>query len=79
MCLHLNSQGVIHLSKHQVFHDLSKNIDVKLHFMRDLAGTGEEKIQKVGTIDNPSDMFTKPLYGEKFFSAMRRLVWLDSK
>lgn len=30
-----DNQSVLHLSKHQIFHERSKHIDVRLHFARD--------------------------------------------
>lgn len=31
-----DNQSTLHLVKHQVFHERSKNIDVRLHFVRDV-------------------------------------------
>lgn len=40
---------VVHLSKHQVFHERSKHIDVKLHSVRDVVETGSAEIKKIST------------------------------
>lgn len=69
--IHSDSQSALHLAKHQVFHERSKHIDVKLHFVRDIVSKGEVKIEKVSTEDNPADMMTKPLPSNKFSHCFR--------
>ena len=64
--VHCDSQSAIHLSKHQVFHEKSKHIDVKLHFVRDVVSQGGVKIQKISTEENPADMMTKTVPSSKF-------------
>lgn len=61
-----DSLGAIHLSKNQVFHERSKHIGVKMHFVRDVVEAGEVEILKIHTTKNPADMFTKPVHGKKF-------------
>ncbi|KZV24450.1 Aspartyl-tRNA synthetase [Dorcoceras hygrometricum] len=61
-----DSQSAVHLTKHQVFHERSKHIDVRLHFIRDILEKGEIQIKKIATADNPADMCTKVLPGNKF-------------
>ncbi|XP_042038258.1 secreted RxLR effector protein 161-like [Salvia splendens] len=60
-----DSNSAICLSKHQTFHERSKHVDVKLHFVRDEVDKGSVKIQKVATEHNASDMLTKVLPGSK--------------
>ncbi|CAM8987589.1 unnamed protein product [Rhodiola kirilowii] len=57
--VHSDSQGAIHLSKHHVFHERSKHIDVRMHFVRDVADFGVVQVVKIGTKENPADMLTK--------------------
>lgn len=47
--IYCDSQSAIHLSKHQAYHDRSKHIDVKYHFVRDVVGKGEIQVLKIGT------------------------------
>lgn len=61
-----DSQRAIHLTKHQVFHDRSKHIDVKLHFVRDVISDRAVKVDKIGTGETPADMFTKPILTANF-------------
>ena len=61
-----DNNGALSLAKHQVFHERSKHIDVRLHFVREEVEKGTVKLFKVHTADNPADMLTKPLPKEKF-------------
>lgn len=47
--VYCDNQSAIHLSKHQVYHERSKHIDVKLHFIRDTISKGEVKLEKIST------------------------------
>ncbi|XP_056860022.1 uncharacterized protein LOC130508500 [Raphanus sativus] len=58
-----DSLSAICLAKDQVHHERTKHIDVRYHFLR------EEKrieVKKVGTADNPADMFNKAVPHSKF-------------
>lgn len=44
--VHCDNQSNFHLTKHQVFHNKSKHIDVKLHFIRDMIAKGSIKMRK---------------------------------
>ena len=73
LCLHqsvttiyCDSQSAIHLTKDQMYHERTKHIDVKFHFIRDIIVEGKVLVQKIHTKDNPADMFTKPLPIYKF-------------
>lgn len=62
----LNCQSTIHLSKNQMFHERTKHIDVKLHFLRDVLAKGDIKVVKVSTEENLADQITKSLPLGKF-------------
>jgi hypothetical protein len=55
------SQCAIYLIKDQMFHERTKHIDVKYHYVREIIIEGRLKISKISTHDNPSDMMTKPV------------------
>ncbi|XP_057797428.1 secreted RxLR effector protein 161-like [Salvia miltiorrhiza] len=61
-----DNQSALHLAKHQVFHERSKHIDVRYHFVRDLVNKGIIQVSKVPTEENPADCLTKPLQRIKF-------------
>ena len=64
--IHCDSQSAIHLANHQMYHERTKHIDVKLHFIRDVIESEKVKVEKVSTEENPADMFTKSLSSVKF-------------
>ena len=68
-----DNQSALSLAKHQVYHEKSKHIDVRLHFIREEIEKGKVKVFKVHTSENPADMLTKPLSKEKFQLCMRMM------
>lgn len=61
--VYCDSLSAICLAKDQVHHERTKHIDVRYHFLRN---EKRIKVMKVGTADNPADMFTKPVSQSKF-------------
>jgi hypothetical protein len=49
-----------------MYHDRSKHIDVKFHFVRQVTSRGIVEIKKIATAHNPADMMTKPIPTAKF-------------
>ena len=64
--LKMDSQSAIALSKNPVFHDRSKHIDVKYHFIRECIGNGTMDIEHVRTEEQLADILTKPLARDRF-------------
>ncbi|KAK1679181.1 hypothetical protein QYE76_040029 [Lolium multiflorum] len=60
------SQSAIYLNKDQMFHERTKHIDIKYHYIRDIVAQGKLKVCKISTHDNPADMMTKPVPVSKF-------------
>ena len=54
------------LTKDQMYHERTKHIDVRYHFIRGLVADGDVKVCKISTHDNPADMMTKPISVAKF-------------
>ena len=65
--IYSDSQSAIHLYKNPVFHERSKHIQVKYHFIRDMISQQMFKLEKIPTKFNSSDMGTKILPVSKFF------------
>ena len=42
-----------------MFHEKTKHIDVRYHFLCEIIDRGDIVVSKVGTQDNPTDMMTK--------------------
>ena len=61
-----DSQSAIHLTKNNRYHDKTKHINIKHHFIRDVVVVGEIMVEKIHTSENPADMLTKPLPVTKF-------------
>ncbi|KAH9723409.1 Integrase catalytic domain-containing protein [Citrus sinensis] len=61
-----DNQSAIQLIKNQVYHERTKHIDVKLHFIRDEVAKGSVAVIKINTDINPADMLTKVLPTAKF-------------
>ena len=49
-----------------VFHDRSKHIEMKYHFIRDLVQRGALKLQYIRTDEQIADILTKSLTSSKF-------------
>ena len=74
--LYCDSQSAIHLSKNSMFHERTKHIDVRLHFVRDIISKEIIKVEKISTLINPADILTKAVPVGKFEEALNLLqVW----
>ena len=67
------TQSAIHLSKNSAFHERTKQIDVRLHFVRDMIAQQQIEVEKISTNDNPADVLTKPVPVAKFVQALTLL------
>ena len=61
------------MSENIVFHDKSKNMDIKFHYIRDMVQRGVVKIQYMTTEKQISDVLNKPLARVKFKYFRERL------
>ncbi|KAL3623658.1 hypothetical protein CASFOL_032474 [Castilleja foliolosa] len=64
--VHCDNQSALHLAKNPIFHERSKHIDVRLHFIREVVSRNEVLLEKIRTDENPADMLTKVLPTVKF-------------
>ncbi|GJZ47598.1 retrotransposon protein, putative, ty1-copia subclass [Tanacetum coccineum] len=60
-----DNQGAIHLSRNHVFHERTKHINVRYHFIREVLEGKTVKVLKVGTEHNAADALTKVVPGLK--------------
>ncbi|KAG8492887.1 hypothetical protein CXB51_010059 [Gossypium anomalum] len=56
-----DSQSAIFPTKDQMYHERTKHIDVRYHFVRDIIARGDIVVSKISTHKNPADMMTKSL------------------
>nr|GEU88395.1 retrovirus-related Pol polyprotein from transposon TNT 1-94 [Tanacetum cinerariifolium] len=59
-----DNKGAIDLSKNSVQHSRTKHIEIRHHFLHDNVQKGHISIEKVPSIDNITDILTKPLKRE---------------
>lgn len=64
--IYCDTQSPIHLSKRLMLHSTSKDVDVKLHFIRSIISQALIKLDKVYTEDIPYDILTKRVALMKF-------------
>ena len=64
--LYYDGQNAIYLAKNQVYHAITKHIDVRFHKIRELVAIGELLLEKIHTSENAADMLTKPITANKF-------------
>ncbi|GJT14077.1 retrotransposon protein, putative, ty1-copia subclass [Tanacetum coccineum] len=68
-----DNQSAIHLSRNAMFHERTKHINVRYHFIREIVESKEIGVAKIGTKDNAADAFTKVVPGPKFKYCMKIL------
>jgi hypothetical protein len=64
--IYCDNRSCIKLSENHVFHDQSKHIEIKYHFIRDRVQKRAIKLQYVSTNHQVVDIFTKGLPKGKF-------------
>jgi hypothetical protein len=64
--IHCDNQSCIKLSENPVFHDRSKHIEMRYHYVRDMVQKNILSIQYVPTAEQTTDILTKPLSLTKF-------------
>jgi hypothetical protein len=64
--LFYDSQSAIYLTKDQMFHERTKHIDIKYHYVHDVVARGKLRVCKISTHENPADMMSKPVLIAKF-------------
>eukprot|EP00253_Pinus_taeda_P015455 PITA_15455 len=60
-------------SYNPIFHDRSKHIDIRYHYIRDMVQRGVIKLQHIGTYEQVADILTKPLGKVKFLNFEEQL------
>ena len=69
----IDNISVLALVKNSVFHDRSKRINTRYHFIRDCVSKKEVELKFVKSQDQVADIFTKP-FKEDVFRNLRSLV-----
>jgi hypothetical protein len=61
-----DSQSTIFLENNPAYHSKTKHIDVQYHFVRDMVERKKVILEKVDTLENIADSFTKSVSVVKF-------------
>jgi hypothetical protein len=69
----IDNKSAIELSKNPVYHDMSKHIDTRYHYIRDCIQKGVVDVDHVGTDNQLADILTKPLGKIKFVELRSKL------
>ena len=75
--LKIDNESAIALSKNPVFHDRSKHIDVRYHFIRECVEENRVKLQSIRTEEQLADILTKALGRERFCELQLKLGVID--
>ncbi|XP_031272906.1 secreted RxLR effector protein 161-like [Pistacia vera] len=68
-----DNQSAVLLSKNPIYHERTKHVDVRFHFIRDLINKELIELRKVPTEENPADMGTKIVTPAEFKHCMNLL------
>ncbi|GKE08336.1 hypothetical protein Tco_1411887 [Tanacetum coccineum] len=68
-----DNQSAIHLLRNAMFHERTKHINVRYHFIREIVESKEIEVAKIGTKNNAAGAFTKVVPGLKFKYCMKIL------
>jgi hypothetical protein len=74
--LKVDGKSALVLAKNPVFHERSKHIHIKYHFIRDCLEDGSIKASHIATTDQLADILTKSL-GKSKFQEMRERIGLQ--
>nr|GEW11139.1 retrovirus-related Pol polyprotein from transposon TNT 1-94 [Tanacetum cinerariifolium] len=68
-----DNQSAIHLSRNAMFHERTKHINVRYHFIKEIMKSKEIEVAKIDMKDNAGNAFTKVVSGPKFKYCMEIL------
>ena len=71
--IYCDNQSGIRLFENPVFHDRSKNIDIRYHFICNMVQPGAISLHHIGTDDQVAGILKNPLGNVKFLTFRERL------
>ena len=69
----MDSKSAIELSKNPVYHERSKHIDTRFHYIRDCVSNGQVDVEHVRTDNQLADILTKALSRIRFVELRQKL------
>lgn len=79
MLLKVDNQSAIALCKNPVFHERSKHIDIRYHYVRDCVEEEKIAVEYVRTGAQLADILTKPLPRVRFQEMKEMIGMCDMK
>ena len=76
--VHCDNQSGIKLYENPVFHDRSKHIDIRYHFLRDRVQKGTIQLEYIQTEEQVAYIFTKALCRQIFVKFRDKLGLLEN-
>ena len=64
--IHCDNQSCIKISENPVFHDRSKHMEMRYHYLRDMVQRRAISLRYIPTDEQTADVLTKPLSKTKF-------------
>jgi hypothetical protein len=77
--IRIDNMSAIQLRKNLVFHEQSKHIDTRYHFIRECIEEGKVEVESVGTNDQLADLLTKSLGRDRFVELRTRVGILNNQ
>lgn len=74
-----DKQSAIRLARNPEFHQRTKNVQIKYHFIREQLKNGIIDLQYIGTENQLADILTKPLETNRFQSLRDKMGNMDVK
>lgn len=71
--IYCDNQGAVRLAYNAEFHQKTKHIPLRYHYIRDQVAEGKIEVKYVSTEDQLADIFTKALPGPKFVEMRKRI------
>jgi hypothetical protein len=76
--IHCDNQSYVKLFENPLFHDRSKHIEIKYHYISDMVQKKTVHVQYLPTHEQITDIFTKPLAKTKFEYFRERLGLVEN-
>ena len=76
--VYVDNKSAMELAKNPVFHNRSKHIDTRYHYIRECIARKEVQVEYVKSQDQIADIFTKPLKHEDF-TKLRSLLGMTNQ